>query len=211
VIDKGRTITPGAQDLYLDAASPSRDREMFPSRLVLPFFSNRLSDPPSRELREAAERSNAGIIGFLLQGVDLEAMPRPADERLTEALAPLRTKLDMLIDMLVRLSYRDRELPPVCDIELGRTQIAWRSLRPAQRGDWFRVELYFHPKFREPIVVFAQVSGCVEHSPGEGCRIEADLVRMSEGTVESLARLAFLTQRHQQAQAHVRTTAGRGT
>jgi len=82
--------------------------DMFSSRLVLPVSLERLACPPSREVRDAVERSNANVLAFLLLEVDLEAMPRSADERLVEALAPLRTKLDMIIDMLGRLSPRRR-------------------------------------------------------------------------------------------------------
>lgn len=175
---------------------------------MLPLRSNRLDEPPSLEIRHAVERSNSGVVGFLLQGVDLEALPRPADERLAEALAPLRMKLDTIIDLLARLSYRDVELPPSCELELGPKQIAWRSPIALERGDWFRIELYFHLNFREPIVAFGEVTGSVEQSRAEGFRIEMELIEMLEMTGQGLARLALLTQRHQQARCSV-PTAGR--
>jgi len=56
--------------------------------------------------------SNDTIIGFLLHGIEAEASLRSGDEKLTEALAPLRAKLDIIIEMLGRLSYRDTKLPP---------------------------------------------------------------------------------------------------
>jgi hypothetical protein len=173
--------------------------------VVLPLRCNRLDEPPSLEIRQAVERSNSGVVGFLLQGVDLEALPRPADERLAEALAPLRMKLDTIIDLLARLSYRDVELPPSCELELGPNQIAWRSPIPFERGDWFRIELYFHPIFREPIVAFGEVTGSVEQTRDEGFRIEMELIEVPEIIGQGLARLALLTQRHQQARYPVRT------
>jgi hypothetical protein len=179
---------------------------MFSSRLVLPLSCERLEHPPSRDAREAAERSTAGAVGFLLQGVDLEAMPRPADERLGEALAPLRTRLEMIIAMLGRLSYRHIELPSSCDIELDLTRIAWLSPRPLNPGDWLRINLFFHPTFREPVVVFGKVTSCEEDSRGDGCRIQADLAELSQGISESMARLALLTQRRQRAQHSLHST-----
>jgi len=176
---------------------------------VLPLCSVRLDEPPSLGVRQAVERSNSGVLGFLLQGVDLEALPRPADERLAEALAPLRMKLDTIIDMLARLSYRDVELPALCRLELGPNQIAWRSPLPLHRGDWFRIELYFHPIFREPIVAFGKVTGSVEQSREEGFRIEVELIEMAEMTGQGLTRLALLTQRHQQARCPIRTVGAR--
>ena len=169
----------------------------FSSRLALPLAVESLRDLPSRETRETVERSNASVLGFLLQGVDLAAMPRPADERLVEALAPLRVKLDMLIDMVGRLSYRDIKLPPVREIELGSRRIAWCSQKPWQRGDWLRIELYFDPTFREPVVLIAAVTSCVGEDRDEGWRIVADPVEMPESIAERLARLALVTQRHQ--------------
>jgi len=160
-----------------------RQPTSFSSRLALPLAVDNLRRPPSRETREAVERSNASVLGFLLQGVDLAAMPRPADERLVEALAPIRIKLDTLIDMVGRLSYRDIKLPPVCEIELASRQIAWGSPKPWQRGDWLRIELYFDPNFREPVVLIAAVTSCVGEDRDGGWRIVADPVGMPESIV----------------------------
>jgi hypothetical protein len=179
------------------------DREIFSSRLVIPASCERLAQSPSREIREAIERSNTGVLAFLLQGVDLEAMHRPADEHLAEALAPLRTKLDMLIDMLGRLSYRDVELPPLCEIELSSTLISWISALPQSPGDWLRIKLYFDPIFREAIMMLGEVSSCAASGEGSDWRIRAELCEVSEGVGENIARLALLTQRRQRTQRSV--------
>jgi hypothetical protein len=178
--------------------------EPYASRLVLPLSSDRLDEPPSVEVRQAVERSNSGVLDFLLQGVDLEALPRPADERLAEAIAPLRMKLDTIIDMLARLSYKDVDLPPLHELELRPDQIAWRSPMPLQPGDWYRLELYFNPIFREPITAFGKVTNSVEQSRDDGFRIEMELIDLPEMTGQGLVRLALLTQRHQQARYPVR-------
>ena len=180
---------------------------MTASRLVLPMSCELLDQPPSREVREGIERSNSAVVAFLLQGVDLEAMPRPADERLAEALAPLRTELDMIIQMLGRLSYRGIQLPAPCGVELEPTRIAWSSLQPRRPGDWLRVELYFNPTFREPVIVFGKVTKCAEDNGDDGFRIQADLAETSEDIGESVARLAFLARRRQQARRSAHTGA----
>jgi hypothetical protein len=112
-------------------------------------------------------------------------------------------KLDTIIDMLARLSYRAVELPPLCELELGLSQIAWRSAASLEREDWFRIELYFHAIFREPIVAFGKVTAVEQIR--EGFRIEMELIEMLETTGQGLARLALLTQRHQQARYPVPT------
>jgi hypothetical protein len=174
--------------------------DCFVAVLTLPLSSNRLSQPPSREACDAAEQSNASFLGFLLQEVDVEAMPRPADERLATALAPLQVKLDMLIDMTARLSYRDVELPPICEIELGPTHMAWSSKQHWHCGEWARMSLYFHPTFREPICLFGRVTECVEQSHDNRWRVAASLSKTLGNSAESLARLALLTRRRQQSQ-----------
>jgi hypothetical protein len=208
VVSQSRATALGEPGRRSDTSDPLR-REPFASRLVLPLHSERLDAPPSVEARQAVERSNAGVLGFLLQGVDLDALPRPADERLVEALAPLRMKLDTIIDMLTRLCYRDVELPPLCELELGPSQIAWRSATSLEREDWARIDLYFHPMFREPFVAFGKVTGSVEQSRDQGVRIEMELTEMPEMIGQGLARLALLTQRHQQARYPGRTVGGR--
>jgi hypothetical protein len=207
-VSQSGATAPGESGRRSDTSAALR-REPFASRLVLPLRSERLDAPPSVEVRQAVERSNAGVLGFLLQGVDLDALPRPADERLVEAFAPIRMKLDTIIDMLTRLSYRDVELPPLCELELGLSQIAWLSATSLEREDWTRIELYFHPMFREPIIAFGKVTGSVEQSRDEGFRIEMELIEMPEMIGQGLARLALLTQRHQQARYPGRTAGGR--
>jgi hypothetical protein len=189
----------------LDPVTGLTDREMFSSRLALPLTCERLDRPPSRELREAVDQSNTAILGFLLHGVDLEAMPRPADERLAEALAPLRTKLDIIIEMLGRLSYRDIELPPTCDVELGPGRVAWLAPSPHQPGEWLRINFYFDAIFREPVVVFGRVTCCTAGSEPIGCRIQAELCEVPESIGESIARLALLRQRRQRAPRPIET------
>ena len=123
-MDQNHASVEGGATREAAATIPPGNDEQFFSRLVLPVRWDRLCHSPSCELRDNADRSNAGIVAFLLQGVDLEAMPRPSDERIAEALAPLRMKLDMIIGMLGRLSYRDVNLPPLCEIWMSEFSIA---------------------------------------------------------------------------------------
>jgi hypothetical protein len=193
-----------ARSAHPPAADPGL--AVFVRRLALPLFGNRLYSAPTLDLQRAVDLANAGMLDFLLHQADLEAMARPADERLAAALAPLRTKLDMLIDMVGRMSYRGVTLPPVCEIELGPTHIAWESRQLWRRGDWLRLELFFHPVFREPICLLAEVTVCSEqHCDGAG-RTEGELAPMPPGTAESLGRLAYLTQRQQQSRHRSRSS-----
>ena len=178
--------------------------KMYSSRLRIPVSCDRLFHPPARDVCEVAERSNADVVGFLLQEVDLDAMPRPADERLAEALAPLRTKLDMIIGLLGRLSYRDIRLPPVHDIKFEPSGIAWLSQGALDPGVWLRISLFFHPIFREPVVVFGRVTSCAEDDRSARWRLQADLAEMPNDIRDNILRLAFLTLRRQWAQRPVR-------
>jgi hypothetical protein len=159
-----------------------------------------LDHAPSSEDCGKAAWSNAGVLGFLLHGIEIDAAQRPADERLAEALAPLRIKLDIVIEMLGRLTYRDVALPPVCDIELGTERIAWNSPQPLRAGDWLRIKLYFDPHFLEPIVLYGNVASAIKDDATGGCSVQAELAETSLETEEAVARLAFLVQRRQLAQ-----------
>ena len=126
-------------------------------------------------------------------------MPRTADDRLAMALAPLRTRLDMLIEMVARLTYRDIALPPVVPVALSQSRIIWHSRQHWHRGDWLRLELYFHPIFREAVSLLLQVTDCIEDEREEFWQVEGSLVEMPGSTREGMTRLAFLTHRQQQA------------
>lgn len=175
------------------------DRPIYLSRLALPVSWEALDHEPSSEDCGKAAWSNAGILGFLLHGIEMEAAQRPADERLAEALAPLRLKLDIVIEMLGRLTYRDVTLPAVHDIELGMDRIAWHSPLPLGVGDWLRLKLYFDPNFLEPVVLYAHVTNTMPEDGG-GCSVQAELAETSLETEEAVTRLAFLAQRRQLAQ-----------
>lgn len=193
-----RPTHPGA--LPGAAAAPLTDPFRFASRFALPLAWDRLDEPPSAQRRERANEANAGVLAFLLQGVDLDAGPRPADEQLAEALLPLRLKLDMILDLLARHSYRDIELPPAREVAFEAGHIAWEAPLPLRCGDWLRIRLYFHPTFREPIIVFGRILDAAGAGPGAGFRIRAELAGMPEHILGDLLRLAFLVQRRQRAQ-----------
>jgi hypothetical protein len=182
------------------------DRPAFLSRLALPVAWEALGRAPLPEDCERAARANAGVLAFLLHGVDLEAAQRPADERLTEALAPLRMKLDIVIEMLGRLTYRDVEVPPVREIELGIDRMAWESPQALLPGDWLRIKLFFDPKFLEPIIRYGSVTSAVKDEATGSCSVQAEFIEISEEAEEAFARVAFLAQRRQLAQrpSHVR-------
>jgi hypothetical protein len=170
------------------------------NRLSLPLSWEALGSAPSEADCEREARSNASVLGFLLQGVDIGAAQRPGDERLAEALAPLRVKLDVIIDMLGRISYRDLVVPPVHDLELSLERMAWHSPEPLRAGDWLRVKIYFDLKFLEPIVVFAQVTSAVPDDGSSGSSVQAEFAGMPPETEDAFARLTFLAQRRQLAQ-----------
>ena len=149
------------------------------------------------------------MLGFLLHSVEAEAAPRPADERLTEALVPLRIKLDIAIEMLGRLAYRDVTLPPVCSTELGTERMAWHSPDPVKVGDWLRIKLYFDAHFLEPIVLYGHVASAIPDDAAGGCGVQAELTETSLETEEAVARLAFLAQRRQLAQRAPQAAKGR--
>jgi hypothetical protein len=176
------------------------DRPSFACRVALPLAWEPLDRVPTAAVREAAQWSNAGILRFLLHEIDASAALRPAEERLAEALAPLHTKLDMIVEVLGRLAYRDLALPPPRDVELSLDHIAWRASKPLKVGGWVRLKLFFHPTFLEPIVLYARISYCSAAEGEAGCQIQAEIDEMPEATGESFARLAFLAQRRQRAE-----------
>jgi hypothetical protein len=108
--------------------------------------------------------------------------------------------------MLGRLSYRDVALPPVRDIEIGVTRMAWQSPLSLRPDEWLRIKLYFDPVFLEPIVLYGRVSSAVADDAG-GCNVQAELSEIPVETEEALARLAFLAQRRQLAHRPVHAPA----
>lgn len=166
---------------------------IFSSGIALPLDWERLPSPPSAETRQSTAWANDGVLGFLLHEIDAEASQRPLDERLAEALTPLRNKLDLVIEMVARLSYREVQLPPVRTIEFGLNRVGWVSPEPIAPGEVLRLSLYFHHTYLEPLVLYGVAASCV--AGDAGYQVQAELDDMPEQTGEAFARLAFLAQR----------------
>lgn len=167
-------------------------------RLVLPLAWEAIAGAPAAEMRAAAEWSNAGVVRFLLHEIEAGAAVRPAEERLAEALAPIHARLEMIIEMVGRLSYRDLALPPRHDIDLGLDRIVWVAPQPV--GGWLRLKLYFHAVFLEPVVLYGKVAACRPAVDGSGSDVQVELDAIPEAIGEALIRLAFLTQRRQRGE-----------
>jgi hypothetical protein len=176
------------------------DRPSLSSRVTLPISWDRLDQTPSLDVREAIAWSNDTTIAFLLHGIEAEASLRSADEKLTEALAPLRAKLDIVIDMLGRLSYRDIQLPPRREIEFSLARMAWSAPLPLPLGNWLRIRLFLHPTYLEPVVLYGEVIGCSVTEQDTGYRVEVDLLELPEATGDAVIRLAYLAQRRELGQ-----------
>jgi hypothetical protein len=186
----GASRSPGA------AAVRSAGETGFASRLNLPIAWDVLDNPPCERMREAAEQSNADVLALLLHDIDVGAAPRISDEQLEEALKPLRTKLEIVIGMLARLSYRGVALPARREIELGERQIGWTADIPLRPEAWLRIAIYFDATFREPVILFAQATSVVSLSGGQ-YRTEAELTAIPDRIISDLGRLALLVQRRQ--------------
>lgn len=167
---------------------------------MIPVSWDRLDRAPTPEARKAVGWSNDAVLHFLLHGIDVDAALRPSDEKLSEALAPLHAKLDIVIEMLGRLSYRDVQLPPRREVEFGLTQLAWFAPLPLPLGSWLQIKLFLHQTYLEPIVLHAEVTTCSAVQSEAGYRVEVQLTEVEGATGEAITRLAYLAQRRQLGQ-----------
>ncbi|HEY7992383.1 MAG TPA: hypothetical protein VID77_13420 [Stellaceae bacterium] len=186
--------THAATGLRSPRPAASADRPTFSLALTLPVEWEALAGPPTDALLDRLERSNSGILRTLLKTADL-GTPAVEDEALADALDPLRFKLDMVVEMLARLSYRDLAIPDPRPIELGLNHLRWMQPRPLAIDTWLLAKMYFHDVFREPIVLAGRVAKCVPGQPDDAVRIEMDLAETSDELGESFARLVFLEHR----------------
>jgi hypothetical protein len=175
------------------------DRPTFSLALTVPIAWEILAGPPDDGLLDRLERSNGLVLGTLLKGVDLGAKPID-DEALAEALEPVRIKLDMIVEMVARLFYRDQILPARHRIELGLGHILWTQHEPLRPDTWLLNKVYFNDLFREPVTLAGRVTSCVAAPGHDGWNVAVDLAAMEEEVSESFARLVFLEHRRQLAQ-----------
>jgi hypothetical protein len=187
--------TPGHRQIRPAVAA---DRPTFSLAMTVPIGWESISGPPDNDLLDRLERSNGSVLTTLLKFADL-GTPPVEDDVLADALEPLRVKIDMVVEMLARMSYRDLTLPQPRPIELGLIHIRWSQPEPLAVDSWLLSKIYFHDIFREPIVLAGRVASCVPGSSEGVSKIEIDLAEMSETLSESFARLVFLEHRRQLA------------
>jgi hypothetical protein len=173
------------------------DRPTFSLALTVPIAWEALAGPPADDVLDRLERANGVVLGTLLKGVDL-GTPPIEDESLAEALEPLRVKLDMIVELVARLSYRDHILPPPRRIELGLSRLVWSQSDRLQPDTWLLSRIYLNDLFREPVILAGRVTSCAAAGTA-GWTIAVDLAAMAEEVSESFARLVFLEHRRQVA------------
>jgi hypothetical protein len=184
------------------------DRPTFSLALTVPFESRELDGPPSEDKLDQLEHANSSVLAMLLKGADLGAAP-VEDEALAEALEPIRVKLDMVVEMVARLSYRDLVLPEARAVEVGLSHLRWIQAESLPVGGWLVSRIYFHDVFREPVTLAGRVAAATADRDGQ-FRIEVDLAQMSDALAESLGRLVFLEHRRQLANRAGRAPLTRG-
>lgn len=174
------------------------DRPTFSLTLTLPTERELVAGPPADEMLDRLERSNGTVVATLLKCADL-GKPPVEDEALTDALEPLRVKIDMMLEMVARLSYRATTLPDPHPIELGLVHIRWSQREPLAIDRWLLSKIYFHETYREPVILAGRVASCSPAQSNGIHNIELDLAEMSDSLGESFARLVFLEHRRQLA------------
>lgn len=176
--------------------SAAADRPTFSLALTVPFETEGLDGPPSEDKLDQLERANGGVVATLLKSSDLGA-PQVEDEALAEALEPLRLKLDMIVEMLARLSYRELAIAEPRPVEIGLSHLRWTQPQPLPVGSWLLSRIYFHDVFREPVTLAGRVAA--SQARGGHFHVEVDLAQMSDALAESFGRLVFLEHRRQLA------------
>jgi hypothetical protein len=174
------------------------DRPTFSISLRLPIEWEALDGAPSDTLLDRLERGNERVVDLLFKSVDFGAPPAE-DEGLTEALRPLRLKVDMLIEIVANLAYRDMTLPEPREVEIGLSHLAWSAPAALTPDSWLLVKLYFSDVFREHVTLAGRVTSAQPDSGTGGQRFEIALATMSEALSESFARLVFLEHRRRRA------------
>ena len=170
----------------------------------MPFSWEKTAGPPPLEALETLELQNHAILALLLQRIDVEAAPRAGDERLAEALRPIRLKLDLIVELISRLSLRDIALPAARMIEVGLDRIAWNAPEPLEIGAWLDFRLYFPGAYGEAVALSGHVTDCLPGERKGEWQVEATLAPMSETASDAFARLVFAEHRRRLAQRPAR-------
>lgn len=116
----------------------------------------------------------------------------------------LETRLNLLIAMIGIWMRRQAVIPDAVPVTLGEETLAWETSEPPPPGAHLLVELYFSVRFPFPLVLPAEVSSVEACEDGNRWRVKTQLIQLSRGTRQGIARVIFRYHRRVLRERHAR-------
>lgn len=133
----------------------------------------------------------------------------PADEdsdRLSGELSYIDFKLNILLDLMVKVYANQLNIPPDLHIYLSSTGLRCESTFAATVGDKICVDVYLSRRFPRPVIFFGTIVKC-QQTDGEDQRlIDMQFEDMSQPVCDLLERFIFL--KHRRMIASAKRTSG---
>lgn len=125
---------------------------------------------------------------------------RDEQEGIEADIARLDNKLNVLMELVSRLLRQQNELPPLESVSMSEAAIEWWADSVPARGDTIRLELYLHPMYPSPLVVFGEVE--VSDRMGDSGHAAISTRNLDELVLGLYEK--FIFRRHRRAVAHQR-------
>jgi len=120
----------------------------------------------------------------------------------SQEVARLDLKINLLLELVSQLIYRQVDMPPRRLVTISTTHIAWRDEAPPAAGDTLFVQVYIEHGTPKPLSFYATVA-----AGGDDGEVRAHLLGLSASAQSWLDKLIF--RHHRREIAFRRRNAGR--
>lgn len=123
-----------------------------------------------------------------LERVQLDERESVADPVQSE-LKQLDNKVELILDLLVRLFGRQLDIPEPSSIVLTNSALSWECPQAPAPDRMMMVELYLNPRYPQAVKFLGQVS--TNSPPSEASWIHMDFVGLDESVRHALEKFIF--------------------
>lgn len=139
-----------------------------------------------------AQQSNEQVLRYLASVDDHQQRHDTGEDDhgpVSNEIARLESKLNLLMDMVGRLLGEQVELPPEAPVRINADGLQWQTDNPPATGSLVSVELCLNPRFPSPIVLHGRIERV---TPVEGIfRVEMSYSDMSDTVRNGIEKMVF--------------------
>jgi len=162
----------------------------------LPLDMQQVSDSPDMlRLNGLNTQSEEILHSILLLERQHGDSAEEESDRFSNELSYIDFKLNILLDLMVKVYAKQLNIPPDLHTYLSSTGLRCETTRPANLGDKIYADIYLSRRFPRPVIFYGSVVKSEQLEKKDSFLIELQFEHMSQPVRDLLERFIFLKHR----------------